>query len=131
VAGVIVLDASVLIAYLDADDSQHAAAETLLAREIDDDLAANPLTLAEVLVVPVRDNRLDPVLWVLRDLEVEAQPFTADAPVRLAQLRATTRLKMPDCCVLLTAEDAGARVASFDARLAQAAEDRDLPALRR
>jgi predicted nucleic acid-binding protein len=131
VAGVIVLDASVLIAYLDADDSQHAAAETLLAREIDDDLAANPLTLAEVLVVPVRDNRLDLVLSVLRDLEVEAPPFPADAAVRLAQLRATTRLKMPDCCVLLTAEDAGARVASFDARLAQAAEDRDLPALRR
>ncbi len=130
-AGVIVLDASVLIAYLDADDSQHAAAETLLAREIDDDLAANPLTLAEVLVVPVRDNRLDLVLSVLRDLEVEAPPFPAAAAVRLAQLRATTRLKMPDCCVLLTAEDAGARVASFDARLAQAAEDRDLPALRR
>ncbi|MBA2575879.1 MAG: type II toxin-antitoxin system VapC family toxin [Euzebyaceae bacterium] len=127
----IVLDASVLIAYLDADDSQHAAAETLLAREIDDDLAANPLTLAEVLVVPVRDNRLDLVLSVLRDLEVEAPPFPAAAAVRLAQLRATTRLKMPDCCVLLTAEDAGARVASFDARLAQAAEDRDLPALRR
>lgn len=126
----IVLDASVLIAYLDADDSQHAAAETLLAREIDD-LAADPLTLAEVLVVPVRDNRLDLVLSVLRDLEVEAPPFPADAAVRLAQLRATTRLKMPDCCVLLTAEDAGARVASFDARLAQAAEDRDLPALRR
>jgi predicted nucleic acid-binding protein len=130
VAGVIVLDASVLIAYLDADDSQHAAAETLLAREIDD-LAADPLALAEVLVVPVRDNRLDLVLSVLRDLEVEAPPFPADAAVRLAQLRATTRLKMPDCCVLLTAEDAGARVASFDARLAQAAEDRDLPALRR
>lgn len=129
-AGVIVLDASVLIAYLDADDSQHAAAETLLAREIDD-LAANPLTLAEVLVVPVRDNRLDLVLSVLRDLAIEAPPFPADAAVRLAQLRATTRLKMPDCCVLLTAEDAGARVASFDARLAQAAEDRDLPALRR
>jgi len=127
----IVLDASVLIAYLDADDSHHAAAETLLVREIADDFAANPLTLAEVLVVPARDGRLDPVLSVLRDVGVEPLAFSADTAVRLAQLRAATGLRMPDCCVLLTAEDAGARVASFDARLAQAADARDLlPVLR-
>jgi predicted nucleic acid-binding protein len=40
----------VLIAYLDSEDAQHARAESLLAREIDDEFAANPLTLAEVLV---------------------------------------------------------------------------------
>jgi predicted nucleic acid-binding protein len=127
---VIVLDASILIAYLDAENSHHGAAEALLAREVDDELAVNPLTLAEVLVVPVRDGRLEAMLSALRDLEVEALPFPADTAVRLAQLRATTRLKMPDCCVLLSAEEAGARVASFDARLAHAAEDRGLPILR-
>jgi predicted nucleic acid-binding protein len=37
---------------------------------------------------------------------------------------------MPDCCVLLAAEDAAAKVASFDERLAQAAEKRNLPVLR-
>jgi len=131
VAGVIVLDASVLIAYLDGEDSHHGAAETLLTRAIDDDLAANPLTLAEVLVVPAREGRMDLVLAALRDLEVEALPFPADTTVRLAQLRASSGLRMPDCCVLLAAEDAGARVASFDGRLAQAAQDRDLLVLRR
>lgn len=49
-----VMDASVLIAHLDSDDAHHDAAETLLVHAIDDDLGANPLTLAEVLVVPVR-----------------------------------------------------------------------------
>lgn len=126
----IVLDASVLIAHLDAKDRRHRAAETLLAREVDDDGGANPLTLAEVLVVPARDGRLHPVLTVLRDLEVEALPFPADTAVRLAQLRATTGLRMPDCCVLLTAEDAGARVASFDLRLTQAGEGCNVPVLR-
>ena len=48
----IVLDASVLIAYLDGSDDHHEAAERLLAAAIDDDLGVNPLTLAEVLVVP-------------------------------------------------------------------------------
>lgn len=125
----IVLDASVLIAFLDGEDSHHAAAEQFLTHAIDDDLAVNSLTLAEVLVAPVRDGRLDPVLAALHALEVQELPFPADTAVRLAQLRATTGLKMPDCCVLLAAEDATASVASFDERLAQAAEMRSLPVL--
>lgn len=69
-AGVIVFDASVLIAYLDGEDNHHSRAESLLAREIDGDFAADSLTLAEVLVVPVRENRLDAVREALQDLEV-------------------------------------------------------------
>lgn len=130
-ARVIVLDASVLIAYFDGEDDHHAAAEQLLAQAVDDDLAVSSLTLAEVLVVPVRDGRLDQVRAALRDLEVQELRFPADTAVRLAQLRARTGLKMPDCCVLLAAEDAAASVASFDERLAQAAEDRSLAVLRR
>jgi predicted nucleic acid-binding protein len=128
---VIVLDASVLIAYLDSDDNHHVAAEALLVGAIDDDLGANPLTLAEVLVVPARDGRLESVQTVLRELEVDELPFPRDTAVRLAQLRASTGLKMPDCCVLLAAEDAGAAVASFDDRLAHTAEDRNLTVLGR
>ncbi len=126
----IVLDASVLIAYLDGDDDHHAAAETLLAQAIDDDLGANPLTLAEVLG-PVRNGRLEPAQAALGDLEVNELPFPPDTAVRLAQLRASTGLKMPDCCVLLAAEDEDASVASFDERIAQTAEDRNLLVLRR
>ncbi|MGB7450228.1 MAG: PIN domain-containing protein [Ornithinimicrobium sp.] len=130
-AGVIVLDASVLIAYLDRDDVQHARAETLLAEEIDDDFAANALTLAEVLVAPARERRLDAAREALDDLEVKELPFPADSAVKLAQLRATTNLKMPDCCVLLAAEGVQARVASFDTRLNQAAISRNLAVLSR
>ncbi|MDP5182405.1 type II toxin-antitoxin system VapC family toxin [Blastococcus sp. BMG 814] len=126
----IVLDASVLIAYLDAEDVQHEAANSLLAREIDDVFAANPLTLAEVLVAPARSGRLDAALSALRDLEVDERPFPPDTSVRLAQLRAGTGLRMPDCCVLLVAQDAAARVAAFDSRLAREAEALGLVTLR-
>ena len=125
----IVLDASVLIAYLDGEDAHHAAAEALLAQAIEDDLGANSLTLAEVLVVPVRNDRLDMAKTALGDLEIQELPFPADAAVRLAQLRATTDLKMPDCCVLLAAEDAGASIASFHDRLMQTAENRNVSVL--
>lgn len=129
-ASVIVLDASVLIAYLDGDDNHHRRAEALLAREIDDDLAANSLTLAEVLVVPMRENRLGAVRGALQDLELQELPFPADTAVKLAHLRASTDLKMPDCCVLLAAEDVRARLASFDDRLADAAATRNLVTVR-
>lgn len=122
----IVLDASVLIAYLEGEDEHHQAAEALLEREIDDDFGANSLTLAEVLVVPARDDRLDEVQLTLRELEVEELPFPGDAAVKLARLRAETGLKMPDCCVLLAAEHVGGRVASFDDGLRKAAVRRSL-----
>ncbi|MBO0881053.1 MAG: PIN domain-containing protein [Mycobacterium sp.] len=126
----IVLDASVLIAFFDSADKHHAAAEQLLTQAMDEDLAVNSLTLAEVLVVPVRDGRLDRVSAALQALEVQELPFPADTALRLAKLRADTGLKMPDCCVILAAEAVAATVASFDERLAQTAEMRNLPVLR-
>lgn len=127
----IVLDASVLIAYLDGEDDHHAAGEELLAQAIDDDLAANSLTLAEVFVVPLRDGRFEQVRAALSDLEVRELPFPVDTAVRLAELRVATGLTMSDCCVLLAAEDADACIASFDERLEQAAHDRGLAMLSR
>jgi predicted nucleic acid-binding protein len=58
-AGVIVLDASVLIAYLDQDDAHYAPAVWLLADAATngEDLAMSPITLAEVLVGPVRKEK--------------------------------------------------------------------------
>lgn len=122
----IVLDASVIIAYLDGENTQHPRSEELLAREIDEDFGVNSLTLAEVLVMPARKNRMDTVRTILRDLEVQELAFPDDTAVKLAQLRADTGLKMPDCCVLLAAVNAGARVASFDDQLIKAATARHL-----
>jgi predicted nucleic acid-binding protein len=123
---VIVLDASVIIAYLDGEDEHHERAERLFAEEIDDDFGANSLTLAEVFVGPARADRLDQARTALRDLEVEDLPLPGDTAIKLATLRAATGLKMPDCCVLLAAEHVRGRVATFDTRLAQAASTRNL-----
>jgi len=130
-ARVIVFDASVLIAYLDSDDELHGDADTLLSESVDEDFGANSLTLAEVLVVPARAGRLAAVQTALHELEMDELPFPLDTAVRLAHLRVSTGLKMPDCCVLLAAEDHRATVASFDDRLTQAAELRGLDVLGR
>jgi predicted nucleic acid-binding protein len=125
-AALIVLDAAVLVAYLDAADEHHHRAERLLAERIDDDFAINPLTLAEVLVVPARENRIEAVRRALDDLDIAELPFPNGAATKLAELRAATGLKMPDCCVLLAVETTNARLATFDDRLRKAAAARNI-----
>jgi predicted nucleic acid-binding protein len=120
---VIVLDASVLIAHLESTDVHHQRATQLLLSAAADQLAISPITMAEVLVGPARAHQMERVVGIMRELEVTTVPLTEDSPVRLANLRATTRLRLPDCCVLLAAEAAGATIATFDNRLAEAASD--------
>ena len=82
-----------------------------------------------MLVKPARERRLDAAREALADLEVKELPFPVDAAVKLARLRASTGLKVPDCCVLLVAEGIQARVASVDDRLKTAATSRNLVVL--
>jgi predicted nucleic acid-binding protein len=116
---VIVADASVLIGHLDESDAQHDRASALLIGAATSSLAASTITLAEVLVGPARQGRLDDLREALRALEVAEIPLGAGAADRLASLRTTTNLKLPDCCVLLAAQDARATaVLALDDRLA-------------
>jgi predicted nucleic acid-binding protein len=119
---VIVLDASVLIAHLDEHDALHARAEGVMLDAADQPLGCSPITLAEVLVGPARHGRLDAARAALAELGLEEVPLGTDAPIRLATLRAESGLRLPDCCVLLAAQDAGAEaVLTFDDVLAREA----------
>jgi len=120
---VIVLDASVLIAHLDTGDAHHDAARRLLEESGGTPLAASAITLAETLVAPARLGRLKDAESALRRLGVEEVSIGGDAGPRLATLRAGTRLKMPDCCVLLAALDREAILASFDSSLLASARE--------
>lgn len=119
----IVVDATVLIAHLDERDAQHAKAVEALLEVAREALGVSPLTVAEVLVGPARQDRLAAGIDAMGQLELQEVPLPADAPTRLATLRATTSLKLPDCCVLLAAQDgqAGA-ILTFDDRLRREAE---------
>ncbi|MCA1707154.1 MAG: type II toxin-antitoxin system VapC family toxin [Actinobacteria bacterium] len=119
----IVLDASVLIAHLDATDVHHDRAGVLLLDVAGEPIGASPLTLAEVLVGPARAGQLDRGTALLHQLHVASVHLDDDAPARLAVLRAGTSLKLPDCCVLLTAEQTHGAVATFEDRLAHAATE--------
>lgn len=113
----IVVDASVLIAFLDPTDGHHAAAVELLA-EATPPLLVHPHTAAEVLVAPVRRGLGDEVWATLTAIGVEIDDAPID-PRQLAELRATSGCKMPDCCALATAAARSCTVATFDERLAR------------
>ncbi|MGH2853186.1 MAG: type II toxin-antitoxin system VapC family toxin [Solirubrobacteraceae bacterium] len=122
----IVLDASVLIAHLDRDDVHHKLATERLLDAAEEPFGASSITLAEVLVAPIRAGRLDIAKSALRALTVNELPLPPDASERLAALRVQTTLKLPDCCVLLAAEAVGGAVLTFDDRLAREAAKLEL-----
>jgi predicted nucleic acid-binding protein len=121
---VIVLDASVLIAQLDDRDAQHGEAVSRLLAHATHPFGASAITLAEVYVGPARSGQLDVAQRAISDLGVRQIPVGEDAPARLAALRAATKLKLPDCCVLLAAQDVKATaVLTLDHRLAREAAE--------
>jgi predicted nucleic acid-binding protein len=126
---VIVLDASILIAHLDERDAHHSRAKRLLADSGAEPLGASTVSLAETLVAPVRAGRLADATDALARLGVDELPLGEGASVRLAQLRTDTGRKLPDCCVLLAAEERGGVVATFDSALVDAAGDLGLSTL--
>ena len=119
----IVLDASVLIAHFESADTHHEAATDLLIAHASESFASSVVTLAEVYVGAARAGRANQLDQLLTHLAVEPLDLPAAGARRLGELRATTRLKMPDCCVLFTAQHHNAAVATFDKRLAAGAVD--------
>jgi predicted nucleic acid-binding protein len=128
VAGLTILDASILLAHFDDSDPHSEDARGILAEATE--LAASTITLAEVLVGAARTERLDEQLAALSELEIDELPIERGAAAELARVRVETGLRMPDCCVLHAAAVTGAvAVATRDERLARAAAARGLETL--
>ncbi len=119
-AGLTVLDASILLAHFDDTDPHSEAAAAILADA--DQVAASTNTLAEVLVGAARAGRLDEQLAAIAELQITELPLEPGAAAALARLRADTGLRMPDCCVLHAALSSQAQaLATRDTQLAKAA----------
>jgi predicted nucleic acid-binding protein len=124
---VIVLDAGVLIAQLSPLDTHHEAATQALLGVVDEDLVVHRITLAEVLVGGVRLGR-GPQMWAdVRAAGVRLLPPAEGEPLRLAELRVRTGLRLPDCCVLETALSSQSSLMTFDRALATAADGLGVP----
>ncbi len=104
-ARLIVIDASVAIAALAADDAHHAAASAALAGATEDELILAATTRAEILVGPARAG--GSVLALARDFVdgCATIPVTASIADDAATLKSRNRaLSLPDAIALVVAD---------------------------
>ena len=123
-AGVVVLDASALIALFDSNDPHHSWARGMFVDTIAASLVMSVLTYAEVLVHPTRVGKVEEFERNIDGLGIEIVTAGAEDASTLALLRASTSLKMPDAIVLHLAARLGASLATTDRGLAAEASHR-------
>jgi predicted nucleic acid-binding protein len=124
VAAVICLDASVLIALFSKHDLHHDEAVRLVSTHGHQGLIISPITLAEVLLGPVRQGKERAARAAISQLGITVTPIAADFAESLARIRVDSKLPLPQCCVLLAAADAKAELLSFDRQLRTVAGQR-------
>lgn len=87
-------------------------------------MLVHTITLAEVLIGGVRIGQGASMRDDLRAAGITVAPSDEDESLRLAELRAGSGLKLPDCCVLDVALRHRASLATFDTHLAAEAAKR-------
>jgi predicted nucleic acid-binding protein len=118
---VIVLDASVVIAMFNPNDPHHNRAIDVIDENAGDALVIHPMTLAEVLVGAVQQGHASRRLAEIDSIGIRRSEPHVDEPLLLAELRATTGLRLPDCCVLAVATQKSGTLVTFDGALKRAA----------
>jgi predicted nucleic acid-binding protein len=129
VAGLIVLDANVIIAYLDQRDLHYDAAVELLEEHAAGGFASSVLSVAEATVHPTKLGAQDLATRKIDDLDLEILPLDEEDVLELARIRSQYGLKMPDAVVLHAAIVTRSSLATFDAALTAAAADAGVPIL--
>lgn len=120
----IVLDAIVVISFLDEANALHGRSVELLGENEYEPWVMHDITLAEVLAGPAKTGAeaTERVWQAIQSLGVISSKSEISS-TDIAMLRAQTGLPIPDCLVVLTAEevDSGNQIMTFDERLADKA----------
>lgn len=119
--GPVVLDANVVIGYLDGADALHERAVTALQERLDAPLLMSTLAYAETLVHPLRRGRAQLVEDFVARGRVELVPVDRGVAREAASIRSRLgSVGLGDAAVLATALLRGADLLTFDASVAEA-----------
>ncbi|GGF20867.1 type II toxin-antitoxin system VapC family toxin [Subtercola lobariae] len=117
----IVLDANVLIAFLDSSDLHHNVTLEILDAFAPEGYGASVLTVAEALVYPTRNNSQDRSASAFARIGLMTVPLAQTDALDLARIRSQYGVRMPDAVALFTALSTQSTLATFDIELAAAA----------
>jgi predicted nucleic acid-binding protein len=125
-AGLVVLDAGVLIALYDAGDSHHRWALDVFRQTLSHDLVMSVLTYAEVMVHPAKAGVRERFEEDVAGLRIEIREVAPEDAGEIAALRASSSLRMPDVVSLHLALSLGATLATTNKSLADEAGSKAL-----
>lgn len=128
-AGIVVLDAGVLIALSSESDAHHEWAMGVFLHTLSQELSMSALTYAEVMVHPTKAGKADEFQERLAGLHLQVRPCDQSDVADLATLRVESGLRMPDAVVLHESLRLGATLATTDNRLSREARKRGVLAL--
>ena len=108
----VVLDASVFIAFRSRDDAHHEGALAAMTTFGEEDLVLPASAYSEALVEPSqRGGRvLARAKALIAELPIRVQPIDTEIAERAAVLRAKQKVRLPDALVLATGDVLGAEV---------------------
>ena len=109
----VVLDASIIIGFLDPEDGLHDGCVAALTDHQHDELVAPASVYAEILVGPYRVGAevVSEVEAFLSDFGIRIEPITAPIARTAARVRSERRsLRLPDAFVLAVGDEIGADV---------------------
>lgn len=109
----VVLDASIIIGFLDPEDALHEVCVRALSEHQHDDLAAPASVYAEILIAPYRTgaDAVSGVESFLSDFAVRIEPITEPIARTAARLRSKRgSLRLPDAFVLAVGDEIEADV---------------------
>jgi predicted nucleic acid-binding protein len=109
----VVLDASIIIGFLDPEDALNEVSVNALSEHQHDDLVAPASVYAEILVAPYRagPNAVSEVESFLADFAVRIEPITEPITRTAARLRSQhRRVRLPDAFVIAVGDEIDADV---------------------
>jgi predicted nucleic acid-binding protein len=116
-AGVI-LDSDALLAAMNFDDVHHKSIIKRLL-ENEEPLYISVVTYSEALVYPFEKDNYPAMSAGIRNLVSEVFDVTISIATKAAEMRAKTRIKLPDALIAATAIEKDLTLLTFDEKLAK------------
>ena len=114
----LILDSDALLALLNADDLHHESIINRLSLN-SNFLSISVVTYSEALVYPFEKGREVEMSQLIRSHISEVVDVTIAIASKAAQLRALSKIKLPDALIAATAIEKGLTLLTFDEKLAK------------
>ncbi len=114
----LILDSDALLAIMNAEDKHHKSIKKRLLQN-SESLSISVVTYSEALVYPFEKDNFPAISEGIKILVDEILDVTESIATKAAQLRAVSKVKLPDALIAATAMEKGLTLLTFDEKLAR------------